>query len=90
MGYWPTARDGTSFAFEFHPDGTNLVWGDSVADITDGFLREVIDTFKADVGRAPSIDELIAGIRFAAFGLEEAGDLYAPDPVGGPAARQDV
>jgi len=84
MGYWPTARDGTSFAFEFHADGTNLVWGDSVADITDGFLREVIDTFKADVGRAPSIDELIAGIRFAAFGLEEDGDLYTA--VGGPPA----
>jgi len=77
MGYWTTARDGTSFALDLHADGTPLTWGDGPADLMDEALRQILEVFKEDIGRPPSIEELIAGLRFSAFGLE-GGDLTDP------------
>jgi len=76
MGYWTTARDGTSFALDLHADGSPLMWGDSPADLMDEVLQQIITVFKEDVGRAPSLEELIAGLRFSAFALED--DLADP------------
>ncbi len=78
MGYWTTARDGTSFALDLHADGTPLTWGDGPADLMDDALRQIVEVFKDDIGRPPSLEELIAGLRFSAFALEEDGDLTNP------------
>ena len=78
MGYWTTARDGTSFALDLHADGTPLTWGDGPADLMDDALRQIVEVFKDDIGRPPSLEELIAGLRFSAFSLEEDGDLTNP------------
>jgi hypothetical protein len=75
MGWWNTSREGTSFALDLHKDGSPLIWGDSAADLLDAALREIIEVFKEELGRAPSLDELIAGLKFSALGLEEDGEL---------------
>lgn len=82
MGYWTTARDGTSFALDLHADGTPMTWGDGPADLMDDALRQIIDVFKEDIGRPPSIEELIAGLRFSTFALE-AGDFTDPAAAAG-------
>jgi len=78
MGYWTTARDGTSFALDLHADGSPLMWGDAPADIMDEALQQIISIFKEDVGRPPSIEELIAGLKFSGFALED-GDVKAAE-----------
>lgn len=81
MGYWNTSREGVSFALDFHRDGSPLIWGDPVSDVYCQALREIIEIFTADVGRAPSIEELVAGLKFAAASFEEDGEL---SPGGAP------
>ncbi len=77
MGYWNTGRDGASFVLDLHQDGTPMTWGDAPADVMDTALQEIIGVFKEDLGRAPSLEELIAGLRFSAGGLQD-DDLTDP------------
>jgi hypothetical protein len=62
MGWWSTNKEGRSFA---ENDGPEMLWGDSVADIIDAAIDDVVKVFKVDVGRAPTKDELVAGFRFS-------------------------
>lgn len=51
--------------------------GDGPADLMDEALRQILEVFKEDIGLPSSIEELIAGSRFSAFGLE-GGDPIDP------------
>jgi len=68
MGYWSTNSQGHSFADD---EGGDMMWGDAPADAVDTALTEIIKAFRSDLGRAPSLEELKAGLLFSA---EEALD----------------
>jgi hypothetical protein len=78
MGWWNTSRDGTSFALDLHKDGSPMIWGDGPSDLIDAAVQEIIAMFREDLGRAPSLEELIAGLKFSALGLEEGELADAP------------
>jgi len=65
MGYWSTNSQGHSFV-EPHIEGGDMMWGDSPADVLEDALDEVIRVFRSDLGRAPSLEELQAGLLFSA------------------------
>ena len=69
MGWWDAEADGSSFAEE----ETGLVWGDDPADILGDALTKIITAFIRDIGRKPTEEELVAGMRFSA---QPAIDLY--------------
>lgn len=71
MGWWDTNKDGESFAKE--PD-VEMVWGDAPADILDDAIVKIVHTFQQALGRKPTIDELIAGMRFSAPVILEEDD----------------
>ena len=60
MGYWSQGKDGHSFALD-----SELVWGDSPADIMGAALKEIIAVFQQDRGRPPTQAELDAGLLFS-------------------------
>jgi hypothetical protein len=60
MGYWKQGEDGESFALE-----SELIWGDSPADIMGAALKEIIAVFQRDRGRPPTQAELNAGLLFS-------------------------
>ena len=66
MGYWNTSPTGESFAEGTNPDGSEMLWGDAPADHIDDALVKVIAAFRADLGRAPTVEELVAGMLFSA------------------------
>ena len=75
MGYWKQGEDGHSFALD-----SELIWGDSPADIMDAALEEIIAVFQRDRERPPTQAELNAGLLFSSRPqLERA----AKEPVGG-------
>jgi hypothetical protein len=65
MGYWSTNSQGHSFV-EPHIEGGDMMWGDAPADAMDDALTEIIAAFRSDLGRAPSLEELKAGLLFSA------------------------
>jgi hypothetical protein len=72
MGYWSTNSQGHSF-IEPHIEGGDMMWGDAPADAMDDALDEIIKAFRSDLGRAPSLEELKAGLLFSAqSALDEA------------------
>ncbi len=74
MGYWKQGEDGHSFA-----EDSELVWGDSPADIMGAALEEIIKVFRRDWDRQPTQAELNAGLLFSSRPqLERA----AKEPVG--------
>jgi hypothetical protein len=62
MGWWNTNSDGKSLVTE----DTGLIWGDEVADVLDEAITRIYDIFLRTMGRPPSKDELLAGMRFSA------------------------
>ena len=60
MGYWSQGEDGHSFALD-----SELIWGDSPADIMGAALKEIIAVFQHDRGRPPTQAELNAGLLFS-------------------------
>jgi len=63
MGYWPTNAEGHSFIDD---ESGDMMWGDAPADAMDDALAMIIAAFRADLGRAPSLEELKAGLLFSA------------------------
>lgn len=63
IGWWHTGLDGRSL----QPAPTGMVWGDAPADAMDVALGEIAAVFEAEWGRLPTLDELIAGVRFSAM-----------------------
>lgn len=63
MGWWSTNKDGVSFAT--NDEGAEMYWGDGPADAIDTALDEIDRQFKAAWHRTPTIDELVAGLRFS-------------------------
>lgn len=66
MGYWTTNTEGHSFAEGTNPDGSDMIWGDAPADVMDVALKRIIRDFRKDLGRAPTLEELKAGLLFSA------------------------
>jgi hypothetical protein len=60
MGYWKQSANGESLQLE-----GDLIWGDQPADILDAALKEIIAVFKRDRERAPTADEIKAGLLFS-------------------------
>ena len=74
MGYWKHGEDGHSFALD-----SELIWGDSPADIMGLAVKKIIAVFQRDRGRLPTQAELNAGLLFSSrTALERA----AKEPVG--------
>lgn len=61
MGTWNIDSEGNSFV-----ESDALSWGDTPADAMDSALEGVIAAFRLDLGRAPSLEELHAGLAFSA------------------------
>ncbi len=63
MGYWDTNEQGHSF--EKSEGGEELLWGDQPADIIDNAIWEIKVAFLRDIGRLPSVTEILSGIKFS-------------------------
>lgn len=61
MGTWNIDRNGNSFV-----QSDALLWGDTPADAMDVALQNIISAFRLDTGRAPTVEELHAGLAFSA------------------------
>lgn len=61
MGYWSQDRSGTSFAV----DDLHMTWGDAPADIMGDALERIVGCFEGDLGRKPTQNEILAGLRFS-------------------------
>jgi len=71
MGIWNIDSDGNSFV-----ENDALWWGDSPANAMDEALKDIIVAFRLDVGRAPTLEELHAGLACSAEqALKEDQDL---------------
>jgi hypothetical protein len=73
MGYWKQGADGESFALD-----SDLIWGDSPADIMGNALKEIISVFQRDRERLPTEGEIKAGLLFS---LRVALKRAANEPV---------
>lgn len=62
MGYWEQDEQGHSFSSV--AEG-KMIWGDAPADIMGDALKQIIEVFKRDRGRAPTRDEVKAGLLFS-------------------------
>lgn len=67
MGYWNAKADGSSL----HTEDTGMVWGDHPADILDDAIDKIVRVFLEDIGRKPTVDELVAGMKFSASVLDD-------------------
>lgn len=74
MGYWKHGEDGHSFALD-----SELIWGDSPADIMGAAVEEIIEVFRRDRERLPTQAELDAGLLFSS---RPALERAAKEPVG--------
>ncbi len=74
MGYWKQGKDGESFALD-----SELIWGDSPADIMGAALEEIIAVFRRDRDRLPTQAELNAGLLFSSRSALERAEK---EPVG--------
>lgn len=74
MGYWSHGKDGHSFALD-----SELIWGDSPADIMGEAVKKVIAVFQRDWERQPTQAELDAGLLFSSRPQLESA---AKEPVG--------
>ena len=63
MGYWSQGEDGESFALD-----SEMIWGDSPADIMGVALKEIIAVFQRDRKRPPTQAEIKAGLLFSLRG----------------------
>lgn len=64
MGWWEQSEEGHSFAGH-ERDPEPFMWGDTPADIIDDALWKIKAAFIKDLGRLPSIGELMAGLTFS-------------------------
>lgn len=64
MGYWSTCEHGHSFC-ESDEDQPEMIWGDEPADLMGDALAEIFKAFQRDVGRMPTIEEVIGGVKFS-------------------------
>jgi len=65
VGYWLATPEGYSLLGE-EIGPKDLVWGDTPADAMDDALELIIAAFRKDLGRAPTMEELKAGLLFSA------------------------
>lgn len=64
MGWWTQNEQGESF--ERVPYGEEeMWWGDGPADVIDAALAAVVVDFHRGLGRAPTVAELEAGLKFS-------------------------
>lgn len=75
MGWWTTNEQGHSFA-PVEDGDTELLWGDGPADHMDDALAAIIAEFRQGLGRAPSLEELKAGLLFSAACALEADEKH--------------
>ena len=85
MGWWEHGRDGHSFTRSSVDDNNLMLWGDGPADIIDNALYRIKIEFLRDLGRMPSKDEIIAGIKFSTAVLDDLAD----QPYEAPHADED-
>lgn len=71
MGWWEQGRDGSSFERSSVDDDNLMMWGDGPADLVGKFLYELKIEFLRDLGRMPSQDEVIAGLKFSTRVLDD-------------------
>lgn len=74
MGWWEHGRNGHSFVRSSHDDNNLMLWGDSPADIIDNALYAIKIAFLRDLGRMPSKQEIIAGIKFSTAVLDDLAE----------------
>lgn len=80
MGWWTTNKEGASFAQVRERTEAVLIWGDGPADIMGDAIQLIEAEFEKEWARKPTIDELVAGVRFSARPLyDEAADMAAHD-----------
>lgn len=64
MGWWEQDEEGRSLSGHDR-DPEPYYWGDGPADIIDNALWQIKAQFVRDLGRLPSIGEIMAGITFS-------------------------
>lgn len=74
MGWWEQGRDGSSFTRTSEDDSSLLMWGDGPADLVDGLLYDLKIEFLRDLGRMPSKQEIIAGLKFSTRVLDDLAE----------------
>lgn len=88
MGYWDQNEEGNSFATA--DSGEEMLWGDQPADIIGNALDEVKWVFIKDLGRLPTLKEVMAGITFSTrVGLDDLPKTVAEATVLGDKAISD-
>jgi hypothetical protein len=85
MGWWEHGPEGHSFVRSSDDDKNLMMWGDGPADIIGGAIRQIKIEFLRDLGRMPSQDEIIAGIKFSTAVLDD----LAEQPKDAPHADED-
>ncbi len=85
MGWWEHGRDGHSFVRSSVDDNNLMMWGDEPADIIGDAIHAIKIAFLRDLGRMPSKDEIIAGIKFSTAVLDD----LAEQPYEAPHADED-
>lgn len=67
MGWWTSNQEGNSFApvRDRHPN-TVILWGDGPADLMGAAIQQIDAEFENEWGRKPTVDELVAGVKFSA------------------------
>lgn len=67
MGWWTTNKDGHSFSSNPRKE---MLWGDEPADIMGDALDKIVKVFEEGWERKPTLDELVAGVRFSSGHLD--------------------
>jgi hypothetical protein len=76
MGWWKQDEDGNSFCLD-----SDMIWGDTPADIMDDAIEKIVAAFLAEGGRKPTAAELKAGLLFSLGAYEEDSGAPSPMPV---------
>lgn len=69
MGWWGQDSEGHSLLPPGDPSEIG-VWGDEPADIIDEAIHRIVELFLDEWKRPPTVEEMIAGIKFSTNGLD--------------------
>jgi hypothetical protein len=75
MGWWKVTEDGAVPGRGLAARPADAVWGDTAADVMGAAVEIIVRLFENDrygMGRMPTKQELMAGLRFATNGLGES------------------
>lgn len=67
MGWWAQTPEGASLAFD-----TDMLWGDTPADIMSDAIEAIQKCFERDWGRKATAAEIMAGVKFSLGELGES------------------